>query len=1621
MKIKHERNLLLPEVDNSISKIECGAWSANGTKFAICTASNNQVVLFNGSTHEKKEKFALKATGKNFSKKSFVVKGIAFSPDSTKLAIGQTDCVIYVYRLGDDWGDKKSIVSKFTLQSPLTSLYWLESGIVFSTADGKVKLIQTSSNKMTSIVSTNSMAISLAVAGNDLVIGFLNGAIIMATVGSRETPKQLALSASPPFALTMTHSGYVAFGGCDGKITFIKCDYGPNSEKQTIEYGADISVGSSSPSGNIVVFASEDKLLVFTLDSQHWQQLQSIEMLGMCLITSLIWSKDGTKMAVGSVNGALELFSFQWKRKIIGEHFEVNYVGNSQVAIKDINSNLTAVFRSDSEIKDVKIVREQFAVIWTRKSLIVGDIQDFQDRTSEVDWSGMNQEGARFCFDYDGVVLVNLVGELHLIELGSNHMLSSVRTDFVNPHLMSVRVNERKSRAKVLAYLLDIRTICVTDLMSSIQLVNWSHDQQIDWIELNETGRMLLFRDKLLRLYILNILTQESNVLLNVCGFVQWVPNSDVIVAQARDKLYIWYDLQQPIIHEVPGGSRTEAVSIEREGGLTRVRFSGSNSDVILDEVLLEFDTALQDGDLERAMSFLESCELSSDSESMWRTLGNIALDKGDLLVAERAFAAVGDVTRTAFIHDCFDDQSKLSLLNGDWSTFEANDLEGAMNMYLKLNKWDKAIDLAVRTGQMDLKTDLEKRHYDWLLDSGQEAEAAQVMEKSGNVEEAIRLFLKSGRSVQAARAIIESKKLTITRHLVDSVILQLIESEFFEEAGELYELPSTNDNAAALENYVKGNAFLKAIDLARRHFPDEVVGLEAKFGEYLMVQDRDPAAAIGHLIEAGKSDRALEAAIQSGQFERAAEISSILDNVPSHYGRQIGDYYAHNEQIDAAIEMYLTSGCVREALVLLNKRGQYGRAFKMAKKLLDPDEANEMYNSIATSLQNEGKYKEAEKIYMTCDDVDSAISMYKSARQFDHMIRLVKQFHPDLLNDTHLHLARELERERQFHQAEGHFVAANEWKLAVQMFKGDNQWEEAYRVARAHGGAVAAKQVAYLWAKGMEDIESSVKMLSRFGLLHQVVEYSIECKSFEFAKELVRGSGSEMKHKLAEVNLKHALALEEEGQFEEAEKLFIEAGKAKEAVLMYIQSGSYSDAIRIAEQFVKDDTVVGDVLVAQSKAMLEKGRNMDSMNRAETLFIRAGRVELAVSMYKESKMWDDAFRICEQYAPNLIDGLRREAMMSRNSEADFDSMNHFSSRASSRRSSAQEQDRTRSRRSVDSRSIYAEDSDEEADVRTLLQRAESNGDRENIVRYSISLASQLVKDKTAVEALEVLSSHQGVFLVPDAKKIVLKIASELFSFDQQNGGSVVSWKMLRDALYQLNSSSENSHIEKAMMVSHYLQIKSVLQGLQSQNGVKELLLKVTVALLRYTDVVRVDKAFFEAGYLAKEGGKLEMAFVFWNHFLDLEEAIEEGELNVDHSDLEGTDIPSEVPLPSAPFHSTGAPSSVEEVKSWILQVSMDNQMSHSLPICAFREGDVYEASLVNADGSKCLPCIVTGYPVIRHKMLELKSGQLAANKDDWNKLLMVTKMSASDELKEVLLFIGKLCGNASIARFSFQ
>ena len=333
------------------------------------------------------------------------------------------------------------------------------------------------------------------------------------------------------------------------------------------------------------------------------------------------------------------------------------------------------------------------------------------------------------------------------------------------------------------------------------------------------------------------------------------------------------------------------------------------------------------------------------------------------------------------------------------------------------------------------------------------------------------------------------------------------------------------------------------------------------------------------------------------------------------------------------AEKFYLSGNLYKHAIEMYNTAGMWEQAHQLASRHLDSTEVSKMYIGQAQELEEQGRFKDAEKLYISVNEPDLAISMYKKQRQYEAMMRLVGVYHPDLVQSTHTHLAQELEGEGNHKSAEHHYVEAGDWKSAVHMYRGVDMWEEAYRVAQAHGGPHAAKQVAFLWAK-MLGGESAVKLLTKFGILEQGIDYACESFQFEFAFELAKTA---MKDKIDDIHYKYAIALEDDGKFKDAEGHFVKAKKSKEAVLMYVHNQDWESAQRVAEEH--DPSSVSDVLVGQAKLAFEAR----DYAKFESLLLRAQRPELAVKQYKDQGMWPDALRVCKEYLPHKLTPLQEE------------------------------------------------------------------------------------------------------------------------------------------------------------------------------------------------------------------------------------------------------------------------------------------------------------------------------------------------------------------------------------------
>eukprot|EP00111_Clytia_hemisphaerica_P000435 TCONS_00001218-protein len=819
------------------------------------------------------------------------------------------------------------------------------------------------------------------------------------------------------------------------------------------------------------------------------------------------------------------------------------------------------------------------------------------------------------------------------------------------------------------------------------------------------------------------------------------------------------------------------------------------------------------------------------------------------------------------------------------------------------------------------------------------------------------------------------------------------------------------------------------------------------------------------------------------------------------------------------AERFYVRGNMPRTAVEMYTKVNKYEAAYKLAVRCMDSDDVSKLYIAQAEQLEAQGRFKEAEKLYIMIEEGDLAINMYKRAKMYDQMIKLVKEYHGDLITDTHLHLAKELESEGQLSTAEHHYLEVGDWKACVNMYRSNELWEDAYRIAKQSGTPGSGKQVAYLWAKSLGG-DSAIKLLQKLGLLEACIDYAIDTTSFDFAFDLARTLKRE---KVMEIHLKKAMFLEDEGRFNDAEDEFIKAEKPKEAVLMYIHQSDWDEARRVAESYDPESLV--DVLIGQARLSFEK----KDYTEGESFLLRAQRPELAIKFYKECQRWPDVLRIAKEYVPHQLAALQDEydriATQSggdKGAEGIIAQARDWETRAEYNRaidlymritqdmagnSAVIEEVYTKAlelaikfskdralsvahevckrllemqayetasdlyqavklyREAISAcvkgdlwtqaRSIardyapkYEEHVEEEyvkylkkknktdelinVDVIAALdmyveqglwdkciQEAEQQS-FEVLSKYVALYAANLIKDGDQVKALRLFVEH-GAPANPQNFNIYKRLVEDLFAKQGLSGENAYKvWADLRTMLYDLcdgfNKKPTNPAVmdifNRMLLVAHYYAIRSAI----TKNSQLEVLhAKISVSLLRYCDLIPCDKAFYEAGIHCKGVGWENMAFVFLNRYLDLSEGIEDGNLDaIDNTDIMDTDIPLEVPLPETQYLNE---EQREEVKEWVLAVSMDQRVEQTL---SFDERNVYEASLTSPESDVvCLPCVVTGYPVLRNKMEFNKTGK-AANKEDWNKFAMATKVSHSADCQDVLRFLSLWCGTSGNQAFSF-
>lgn len=1248
-----------------MSKVTSISWSVDSKR--LSTVGADKIVQLFDEQGSKVDRFSTKPADKE--RRTYTVKAIEFSSDGSKLAVAQSDNIVFVYKLVD----KKSICNKFPQTSSVTCLCWPSqqpNQVAFGLADGKVKVGQLKANKAVIIYQTDSFVVSMSPGpdGNSLITGHLDGSICRFYFETEQDPrptmtKIACVPGSVPSALSWGYAGIVAAGN-DRAVRFWDAE---GREGQTFDYSSDakvkeFTVAAFNPSGESVVLGNFNRFFVFAWHAKNreWTEVVQREVPNLYSVTALAWRADGSRLIVGSLCGGVDMFDVCIRRSRYRGTHEFTYISLSQVIVKSLATGQRIVLKSNVgfEIKKINIYQERFLVAHTPESMLLGDLHTC--KLSEIPWHSTGNE--KIFFENPTVCMIFKAGELSLVEYGCNEVLACCRTEHMSPHLISVRIASPEdvqysgADMKVIAYLLDLMTVRICDITTNQTLATVAHDNRIDWLELNpNTANKLIFRDKRRQLYLFDIETQQRTTLLNYCNYVQWVPESDVVVAQNRGQLCVWYSINAPdrvTLHEIKG----DIEDIERANSRTCVIVDeGVNMvEYELDEGLISFGSCLEREQYAKAVDLLEELPLTPETEAMWRSLADATMEHYNLPVAERCYAVLGDVAKSRYLHKVnemvqehaaemggegthyYMAQAKMAMLAKQFQRAEAilldnNELDEALAMYQELHKYDESIRLAERKNHPKVGH-LKVTYLQWLMSTQQEEKAGALQEQEGDYVRAIELYLRGGMAAKAA-SVVQRNNGNYSQELLQKVVQGLASASMFDRVGELYERMGHLPNA--MEAYRRGHAYRQAIELAKQSQPALVVQLEEEWGDWLSSQ-RQVDAAINHYIEAGASTKAIDAAMTARQWHKAEQ---LLDQASMGHDpgfayplyEKLAAHYASSRHFDQAERAYIKSNRPQRAVEMHVQASQYEKAHRVAKNHLSQSERIELYSSLAQTLEQQNKLSEAEQLYIMVNEFDLAINMYKKREEYEQMLRLVSKYRKELLDDTYKHIAESFEMKQNLKKAEHYYVEAKMWQSAMSMYRQLEKWEDAKRVAKLHGGKSSFEKVVLAQAHATfkeSGAEAGAQLLAKHGLIEIAIDYAVEHSNFQHAFELANLSA---KHKLPDIHLKKALSLEDDEQYKQAEDEFIKAKKPKEAIDMYIHQRDWVSAMRVAEAYDREG--VKDVMVHQAKDFVDQ----NNLQAAENLFVQAGKPELAVQAYSSKRQVNEAIRVCKKHRPDML------------------------------------------------------------------------------------------------------------------------------------------------------------------------------------------------------------------------------------------------------------------------------------------------------------------------------------------------------------------------------------------------
>lgn len=1627
-------------------------WSPDGERLAIVTADH--IVQFLTISSNEISKIPIKAREED-ARRNFTVTGFDWAPDSSRFAVGQSDQTIAVYDIGPaqavDY--RKKVTMRVATKGAPLCVCWpntSQNEFAYGLADGSVFLALTKMKKVEELYRHNSSPMSMAsnTRQNAIIVGHLDGNVFMVNLDNKTRVVALQ-SAVPPLALAW--GTQVLAAGADLQINFSDVNGGSRSHVDFSNQPdlRSFTAATFDPSGTTAMVAARNSLMTFNYSArvQSWTQSAKIEFDGIYQVPDISWSPDGSRIAVASVTGgvfivAASMGSFRYKKL-----FEVINISGSQVKIIDLRTKKEVNLRSDYRILTTNFQQDRYVIVRTTQSFLVGDTKS--GKTSEMPASpcdGEPQINEKFVFIDDIAVLVWNTGELTVVELGKTNPLASIPTQYASSYLLSLRFNAKIGRgnSKILAYLVDSKTTRIIDVETQVTIGTVQIQSKIDWLELNVSGTMLLFRDAKRSLYLYNLVTKELNGLINLCSYAQWVPEANVIVAQSKKSLYIYYSPTSPDevkVIDIEG----DVVDIQRNGTKTTVTIqnAGTTSQLPLDGAFIAFSAAMESKNLKESSQILMQMGDETTARSLWDELATAAMEEHDYPVAETAFAKLGDLSRSRFIHkinklmakegsSSCQVQARIAMLQSNYKQaeyclIEHDQIEDAFAMYKSMHMWNELLDLAELRCPSRAPA-LRDEYFSYLMSTGQYQTAAKLKAVKGQINEAVDLCLQGGKPQLAAEILLQHEDKANPQLL--SHVAEALNGKRDDVAGQIYE--KLGNTKAALEAYRKGHAFFNALELAKSADPEQVVPIQQEWANYL-VQTGQNEAAIVHYADAGDYAQALNCAIRAQQWNQAAELLKSVSSSPEHKNDlrliflRVARHFAAQNDVNTAEDLFLSVDAHKDLIEMYLMNGRIKDAQRHAKRQLKADEADKLFIATAKKLEKKpATMKTAEEIYLAVGQPQLAIDMYTAANDNDSVLRLSSKFGG---NKQQLEeMAAKAEREGDLASAESFYIRADKPEKALFMYQQEKKWQDAMRIAKNYGkpGHNQELQIAIHWARDIGGAAGVQKLVS-LGKVEEALLWCCENSMIDFGQTIMDNCKTISKSILNEAHLKIGLYLESKNKFSEAEQHYIMADAPQEAYEMYTHNKMNNDATRIAQKYGVGNTTNTENFTSKKDNTanltgVKKGlalENQKDFDGAIDLYLSLS-VNDCGSEARYDQVLDRAVKLAASFSQQrlrevvtsvakLLLGLNRYASLGKileGIEAYSDAVEIYKDGGmwedAKRISGFLEPDEQQQFKKDYQNYLASKGNDtklmETGNVDQALEMIAARGDWEKCLseaqqqgpqyleKYTMRYAQVLVDEQDFDKAISVLAKYSPSANTSSIPAYISLCQATVYGVKNYENLPTTFFD-LRTMMFKIlrSMSNPNQKLTNMTRAVHLLCMRATL----SQLGLNDLAAKAAVSILRYCDIVPADYLFYKAGELMEKENNLDAALVFYNRFSDIADSLESGQTNIDQSAFTQTDIPRDLCLRKV----LSVPDSVaDRVSQWALDQTVNGKVDGKVPMdsCPNCRRPMYAAALVcNMCRTQYDFCHITGYPVINPT--QCTACGATVNRADWDRYISKT------------------------------